>query len=166
MSTPERQWELAVENERSLKKLKTTEFANHIMMAVLEGELREEEMLPNEFLSRSEILKLGDLLDLPLSSIRLPRTPRKRLQHPGPRRYRSRAVIMLGQDPFQVMVVEESGEQVSQRSCRRYPHLWRGISFFLRDQDEIQRRRGRGHGRKIYFKKGANIFAVNVACHE
>ena len=161
-----RQRELALENERSLKKLKTTEFANLVMMAVSEGELRGEEVLPNEWLSRGEVLKLSDLLDLPLSSVRLHRAPRKRLQHPGQRRSRSRVTVMFGQDPYQVLIVEESGEQVSQRPRRRCPHLWRGASLFLRDPDEVRCRRGRDHDVKVYLQKGASIFAVDVSCDE
>ena len=39
---------------------------------------------------------------------------------------------MFGRDPQQAVIAEETPEEVKMRPKRKCPHLWRGITFFLR----------------------------------
>ena len=40
---------------------------------------------------------------------------------------------MLGKERGHAMVVKESAEEVSQRQKRKCPHLWRGMTLFLKN---------------------------------
>ena len=119
-------------NKAALKKLKTTEFANYVFTAVSDSHLFGAEEKPNEWLPKEEVRELAGLLDLPLTLARLHRAPRKRLQNPGPRNRKPRVTLMLGKEHGHAMVATESAEEVSQRPRRKCPHLWRGMSLFLK----------------------------------
>ena len=116
----------------ALKKVKTTEFANYVFTAVSDADLFKTEEKGNEWLPRDEVRELAGLLDLPLTSARLHRAPRKRLQNPGPRNRKPRITLMLGKEHGHAMVARESAEEVSQRPRRKCPHLWRGMTLFLK----------------------------------
>ena len=172
-----RQRDEEADTEDQLKRLRTIEFANYVLTAVSEGELTGQELKANEWLPRREVEQLARLLDVPLSAARVHRRPRKRLQHPGPRGDKARLTVMYGQDPNQVLLAQESPGEVAQRPRRRCPHLWRGISFFLkRDRSHLAQgevkaarallRKKKGHGNKVFIAKENEVFAVNLANYE
>ena len=107
-------WEETLEpsDERSLKRVRTTDFANYVLMAVAEGTLLGCEVRGNEWLSRMEVEKLGEVLDLPVSSVRLHRAPRKRLQPSGRPGGKARLTVMFGQEPDQAMLVQETATEM------------------------------------------------------
>eukprot|EP00439_Symbiodinium_sp_Y106_P070485 s391_g12.t1 len=158
----------------NLKRLRTEDFANFVLTAVSEGEIKNKGVRANEWLPRAEVDQLSELLDLPLSSVRLHRTARKRLQNPGPRHRKARVTVMFGQDPGQALVVQETAKEVDQRPRRRCPHLWRGITMFLRrDTSHLKKgelrasrklwKQKKEHSSKVYVAKGEEIFCVNVS---
>ena len=124
------------------KRLRDPDFNNYVLTALSEGELFKLPVRKKEWLSKAEVNQLGKLLDLPLSSVRLRRAPRKRLQRPGPHRARPRTTVMFQKDPSSVLVGQETAEQVEQRPQRKVPFLWRGMTLFTK-----QRRRG--HRRRV-----------------
>ena len=151
--------------EEQLKRVKTTDFANYVLTAVSEGELTGQRLRANEWLPRREVEQLSHLLDMPLSAARVHRRPRKRLQHPGPRGGKSRVTLMYGENPSQILVGRESSSEVAARPRRRCPHMWRGLSLFLkRDlshlrQGEIKEakailKKGKSTAEKLYVSKG------------
>ena len=155
--------------ENAGKRLRTTEFANFVLTAVCE----ERESKPNEWLPRKEIAQLGRLLDLPLAAARVHRAPRKRLQHPGPRGSKRRITMMLGEDPDQVMIADESAAEVDARPRRKCPHLWRGLSLLLkRDRSHLKKgelKEARRLAQKlksathtVYVAKENQVFSVQV----
>ena len=120
------------DQEPEAKRIRTNDFANFVLVALSEKELDgNQPVKANEWLPRAEVDRLGQLLDLPLSSARLHRAPRKRLQHPGPQAKKARITVMFGEDPKQAMIAQETAEEVRKRPARRCPHLWRGVSLFL-----------------------------------
>ena len=81
------------------KRLRDPDFGNYVLTALSEGELFQLPVRKNEWLSKAEVCQLGKLLDLPLSSVRLRRAPRKRLQRPGPHRARPRTTVLWARRP-------------------------------------------------------------------
>ena len=139
-------------DEAALKKVKTSEFANYVFTAVSDAQLFGTEEKANEWLPRAEVKQLAGLLDLPLTSARLHRGPRKRLQNPGPRNRKPRITLMLGQEHGHAMVARESAEEVRQRPKRKCPHLWRGMTLFLKS------------GRKASLSKPSQPRKYNPDC--
>ncbi|CAE7368424.1 RE2, partial [Symbiodinium sp. KB8] len=163
--------------EVSTKRLRTGDVANFIMVALAEPELNVNPEAPaNEWLPRGQVRKLADLLDMPLTAARFHRAPRKRLQNPGPRWRRHRVTVMLGQDPRQVMIAEETPDDVAKRPRHKCPHLWRGATFFydkhrahLRrgELKERQRQlRGARSGEKVFVASDQGVFQVTVPSQE
>ena len=142
------------------KKLRTGDFANFVLTALSLQELSGSTEKANEWLPKAEVEKLSALLDLPLSSARVHRAPRKRLQHPGPRRKKPRITVMFSEDPSQALVAEETAEQVEERPSRRCPHLWRGISLLLRSPGP--RSPKPRQIRRMLLKKGHSFYAVKL----
>ena len=85
----------------------------------------------NEWLTRYEVELLRQLTGLPISSARLHRHPRKKFMKPP--RKRARVTILMGKEPDNVFIVEESPEETSQHPRRRAPFAWRGMTFFLKE---------------------------------
>ena len=50
-----------------------------------------------------------------------------------PPRKRARVTILMGKEPDNVFIVEESPEETSQHPRRRAPFAWRGMTFFLKE---------------------------------
>ena len=123
------------------KRLRDPDFGNYVLTALSEGDIFQLPVRKNEWLSKAEVCQLGKLLDLPLSSVRLHRAPRKRLQCPGVHRARPRTTVMFQKDPSNVLVGQETAEQVAQRPQRRVPFLWRGMTLFTKQRHRGRRRR-------------------------
>ena len=115
----------------------------------------------NEWLSKKEISKLGELLDMSPAAARVHRAPRKRLQRPGPRSQRARVTVMLAHDPRQVLIAEESPEEVAARPQRKCPHLWRGVSLFL-NTEQSANRRGQPRRRRALWPRAASCLRRNL----
>ena len=120
------------EVEPAAKRLKDASFYNYVLAAVSEGEVFNEPVLQNEWLSKAEVDYLSELLDMPLCSVRLHRAPRKRLQAPGGNVGCNRTTLMLQQGSRQVLVATEGPDQAKERPRRRTPFLWRGLTLFSR----------------------------------
>jgi hypothetical protein len=153
----EEQYELDTEDpmyplpeEALRKRIRTSGIVNYAYTAVLDQELWGTEERPNEWLGREEVERVSRLLDVPLSSARLHRVPRKRLQDPGPEKKRPRWTIMLTQD--QVTVAQETPDQVEERPRRKIPHLWRGVTLFPRRPSCRPKR----HQRRASFQSGSS----------
>ena len=118
--------------EQVAKRVRSADVVSYVCTALAEPQLFETENLANQWLSRSEVKRLSQLLDLPLSSARLHWRPRKRLQRPGRMKARSRITVMIGESQNSVLVGQERPEQVQERPQRKLPHLWRGLTMFPR----------------------------------
>ena len=121
--------------DQAAKRFKEAEGGNYVLAALCEEQLSGKEMAANEWLPRPEVRRLSKLLGVPLSSARLHRRPRKRLQPPGGlarKAGKARMTVMFGEDISSVMVAKESPDEVRQHPRRRVPHLWRGVSFFMK----------------------------------
>ncbi|CAE7531744.1 RE1, partial [Symbiodinium necroappetens] len=147
--------------DHEAKRVRTTDFANYVMVALAEEELKGEAASANEWLPRSEVTRLGALLDMPLTSVRLHRAPRKRFQRPGGRGTKKRVTVMFGTDPGQVMVAQETLQQVAERPARRSPHLWRGISLFVAGK-KSKIKKGNLQGSQLYLRKINRTFVVHT----
>ena len=90
----------------------------------------------NEWVTRSEIQKLRQLLDMPVVSARLHLTPRKRMQRPPEGRSRGRVSVLLGQSPGMALLVEETSLEVCEHPRRRAPFPWRGMTLFIKEPQE------------------------------
>ena len=137
---------------REAKRVRTTDFANYVMVALAEEELKGEAVPANEWLPRLEVTRFGALLDMPLTSVRLHRAPRKHFQRPGGRGAKKRVTVMFGTEPGQVMVAQETPQQVAERPARRSPHLWRGISLFVAGKRN-KLKKGNLQGSQLYLRR-------------
>ena len=63
-----------------------------------------------EWMSRDEVKKLGELLELPLTAVRLHRGTRKRFQQPPKKRKRGRITVMLGESRQAMVSFEKPDE--------------------------------------------------------
>ena len=129
------------EDRTDLSKRMKTDFYTTVMLAVSDYDLPRKllkdpmtQRKANEWLSRSEVKKLRDLLDLPVTSARLHRDPRKRFQKPPGGRDRRRVTVLLGEKPGVALLVQEDAEEVLQRGRRRAPFEWRGLTLFVKDE--------------------------------
>ena len=93
----------------------------------------EEGGLQNEWISRFEIDLLKRLTGLPVTAARIHRAPRKRMQKPPKMISRARLSILLGEDPGDIFVVEETAAQVKDQPRRKAGFRWRGMTLFFRE---------------------------------
>lgn len=92
------------------KKARVSEgLCNQVLMGTIDGARQ------NEWISRGEIQLLRQLTGLPVTSARIHRAPRKRLQKPPKLLSRARLSILIGEEAKDAFVVEESAEQVRQQ---------------------------------------------------
>lgn len=126
-----RQLETADEDETPPpppKKIRVSEgLCAQVMMATMDGPRQ------NEWISRGEIQLLRQLTGLPVTSARIHRTPRKRLQRPPKLLSRARLSILLGKESKDTFVVEESAEQVRQQPRRKAGFPWKGMTIFHKE---------------------------------
>ena len=139
----------AVAAEPAPKRLKDHAFYNYVLAAVSEGEVFDEAVLKNEWLSKAEVDYLSELLDMPLCSVRVHRAPRKRLQAPGGNVGCTRTTLMLQQSCRQVLVATEDPNQVKDRPRRRTPFLWRGLTLFSRKPRKLE-------PKEVFLEKGVS----------
>ena len=86
----------------------------------------------NEWLSRYEIGLLRSLTGLDVTSARLHRVPRKRMQMPTKFRNRARTSILIGEDPAVTFIVEENASEVAKHPKKKAPFLWTGLTILHR----------------------------------
>ena len=110
--------------------MKDVAFVNYVFAAV-SNEVLKEGALMNEWLGRDEVEYLSKLLDVPLSSVRVHRGPRKRLQAPGGNKGCARMTVMLQKGSSSVLVSTECPEQVAARPKRKLTYQWRGFNIVL-----------------------------------
>ena len=109
-----------------------------VMMGTVDG------TRSNEWVSRYELDLLRQLTGLPLTAARLHRAPRKKFQKPPKLVSRSRLSILIGRDPKNAFVVEETEDEVRKNPRRKAAFPWKGITMF--------------HGRKPPPKKTGEVF--------
>ena len=119
--------EEAVEKEAS-KRFRPG-FFNYTMLSIAHSKKNRA----NEWASRSEVRKLGQLLDLPLTSVRYHLTPRKRMQKPPDKKSRGRVTIMFGSETGTAMVCEEGPDDVKKHPKKKVPHEWMGMTLFTKE---------------------------------
>ena len=88
----------------------------------------------NEWLSKYEVAMLKSLTGLEVTSARLHRAPRKRMQVPTKARNRARTSVLIGQDPSVTLVVEENAQEVTMHPKKKAPFLWTGLTIFHREK--------------------------------
>lgn len=81
----------------------------------------------NEWVSRYELETLRKLTGLPLTAARIHRKPRKKFQKPP-----KLVSILIGEDPQDTYVVEETEDEVKKYPRRKAPMTWTGMTLFLR----------------------------------
>ncbi|CAE7228738.1 RE1, partial [Symbiodinium sp. CCMP2456] len=139
------------QEDQAAKRMRSGGLVNYVLAAASEGELLGDEVLPNEWLPRREVQQLGELLDLPLTSARLHRAPRKRLQYPGRFRNRPRYTMMMTESGHTV-VAQEAAHAVARRPRRKTSALWRGLTLFPEVKKE-----------KVFVSDGAKVFVTKPA---
>ena len=116
----------------------------------------------NQWISRREVKQLSRLLDLPITSARLHRMPRKRMQKPPGNRPRGRFSVMLLQEEGQAMVVHEKPEDVKKEPRKKAPTLWRGLTMFTKKEEPKEEKKIED----IYIQIGEEMFRTKVSCPE
>lgn len=157
------------ESDQRLAKRLRGEFFSTVMLAVSEHDLpkkkskkkvtvREEakNRRANEWVTRAEVQKLRQLLDMPVVSARLHLAPRKRMQRPPGRNSRGRVSVLLGESPGMALLVEESSREVSDHPRRRAPFPWRGMTLFIREE---HKKRSEEKGR-VFVEHGEVMYQV------
>lgn len=114
----------------------------------------------NQWMPRREVRQLARLLDMPITSARLHRAPRKRVQKPPGSRPRGRISVMLLQEEGQaIMVVHEKAEEVKKEPRNRAPILWRGLTMFTKTE-VLQEKK---EAEEIYIQIGEETFKTRVS---
>jgi hypothetical protein len=132
----------------------------HAMMGAAEESGRQ-----NEWVSRYELDLLKKLTGLPVTAARIHRAPRKRMQKPPKMISRARLSILLGEDPGDIFVVEETAAQVKEQPRRKAGFAWRGATLFFReDAGPPPKRNGQLFATKIQFPNG--IYEVMLTWEE
>ena len=90
----------------------------------------------NEWITKYELAILRQLTGLPLTAARLHRAPRKKFMRPPKSVARSRLTVLIGKDPVDAFVVEESQKDVNASPRRKASFWWRGITMFARSPPE------------------------------
>ena len=123
------------------------------LMAQVKVGTLEKDKPTNEWVSRYEIGLLRQVTGLPITAARLHRGPRKRMQRPPKLVSRARLSILLGEEPKETFVVEETSEAVRQNPRRKAGFLWRGLTMFHRDKP-IPKRKDQVFTTYIQFPDG------------
>ena len=92
----------------------------------------------NEWVTRYEIETLRKLTGLPITAARLHRKPRKRLQKPPKLVGRARVSILIGKDPADSYVVEETADEVGRNPRRKAPFTWTGMTLFVKPTEKVK----------------------------
>ncbi len=77
----------------------------------------------NEWITRYELSILKQLTGLPITAARLHRAPRKKFMRPPKSVARSRLTVLIGKDPIDTFVVEETKEQMDANPRRKASFL-------------------------------------------
>eukprot|EP00435_Cladocopium_sp_Y103_P057834 s201_g20.t1 len=114
-----------VQADDAVKKLRSN-FCAQVAATTVYGSLQ------NEWVSRYEVELLKQLTGLPVTAARIHRTPRKRFQKPPKMVSRSRLSILIGKDPANTFIVNETAEDVKLNPRRRASFLWKGMTIFYK----------------------------------
>ena len=112
----------------------------------------------NQWISRKEVKQLARLLDMPITSARLHRAPRKRMQKPPGGKQRGRLSVMLLQEEGQALVVHEKAEEVKKMPRKKAPSMWRGLTMFTRMQTTTIER----EQEEVYIQVKNEVFKATV----
>ena len=117
----------------------------------------------NEWVTRYELALLKQLTGLPLSAARLHRAPRKRMMKPPKSVARSRLTVMIGKDPVDAFVVEESAAEVEQNPRRKAGFEWTGMTMLVKEPPAVPRQEKRY---PTYIKSEKGLFEVNMTYNQ
>lgn len=144
------------EESEPAKKARVTEA---LVTQVMLGTLAEPgDERANEWVSRYELDLLRQLTGLPLSAARLHKQPRKRLARPPKLLSRGRLSILIGKDPRDAFVVEETPEEVKANPRRKASFPWKGIAMYYREKPPKQK--GKALVKSSVEKEG-EVYQVN-----
>lgn len=90
----------------------------------------------NEWVTKYELMLLRQLTGLPVTAARLHRVPRKKMMRPPKVTSRARLTVMIGKDPIDSFVSEETAEEVMKNPRRKVSFPWRGMTLFIRNPAE------------------------------
>ena len=93
----------------------------------------------NEWLKGEEVQKLSELLELPITAVRLHKQPRKKMQSPGGKEGRTRITVMLLEKPGEAVVCHERADQVKMKPKASTPMKWRGMTLFVREEEKTKK---------------------------
>ena len=88
----------------------------------------------NEWIKGEEVQKLAELLDLPITAIRLHKQPRKKMQSPGNKTGRGRITVMILKKAGEAIVYHENADEVKRKPRGSMPMKWRGMTLFVKEK--------------------------------
>ena len=115
--------------------------------------------MQNEWISKYELETLRQLTGLPLTAARIHRGRRKRLQKPPKLVSRARLSILLGDDPKDAFIVNETEAQVKSYPRRRAAFQWRGMTLFYRNKNKHKTE-------KVYIQLPEGVHEVKMTPEE
>ena len=138
--------------DQAVKKLRSN-FCMQVAVTTLFGELQ------NEWVSKYEVELLRQLTGLPVTAARIHRSPRKRFQRPPKMVSRSRLSILIGEDPKDTYIVNETSEDVDHNPRRRSPMWWKGMTIFYKTVNEPQKE-------KVFVEMPDGIYQTDLTADE
>ena len=110
----------------------------------------------NQWPQKNKVRQMSKLLDLPLSAVRLHRSPRKKMQELPKEEKKRRITMMLLKEPGKAMVVDESKEDMK-RPKKKSSVAWRGRhELFVRERREHMKQPD--VGQEAYVQLGHETF--------
>ena len=106
-----------------------------------EVEVEKSEDRKNEWMRPEEVRQLAQVMDLPITAVRIHRQPRRVLQAPPHGKPRRRVTVMLLQNRGDAVVTQESSEEVRKHPKRRTSMSWRGLTLLVRDENKKDEKR-------------------------
>ena len=161
------------EEEQDRLKMPRTMFQQLEVMVSdheLQGKIRrkvlrheEQRRRMNQWLQKDEVDQMSRLLNLPLSAVRLHRTPRRKLQELPKEEQKRRITMMLLQEPGQALLVDESKEDMK-RPKKKSSVAWRGMTLFVREKRVKTVTPKVGH--EVYVQLGEDTFKTTLKSEE
>ncbi|CAK9094352.1 Transposon Ty1-PL Gag-Pol polyprotein, partial [Durusdinium trenchii] len=109
-----------------------------------------------------EVKQIRRLLDLPVSAVRLHRTPRKKLQPVPNGKKRRRITIMLLEGPGEAMIVDESTKDM-EKPRKTCSVAWRGLTVFVNPEAKKSKKEP---PHKAYVQIDENTYEASLKSSE
>ena len=140
------------EADQAIKKLRAN-FCAQVAATTVFGTLQ------NEWVSRYEVELLKQLTGLPVTAARIHRSPRKRFQRPPKMISRSRLSILIGKNPEDTFIVNETEEEVRHNPRRRSSFYWKGMTIFYKTYKEDETE-------PVYIQLPDGLYKADFKTHE